>query len=88
MSILYVGNDLALLKFLQETLDEKVIRCPPGDTCETCRSFIQRISYDLILLDENQKLTDFIRSSKKNADTRVVIYSNQTFADVASAIRA
>jgi hypothetical protein len=86
MKILYIGNDLELLKYLQETLE--VIRCPPGDTCETCKSFITNISYELILLDESQELTDFIRSSKKNADTRVVIYSNQSFADVADAIRA
>jgi hypothetical protein len=86
MKILYVGNDLELLKYLQETLD--VVRCPPGDTCDTCRSFITNIRYDLILLDESQQeLIDFIRSVKVNKETPIVVYSGGEYGGVVCAIQ-
>ena len=85
MNILYVGNDLELLKFLHETLEAKVVRCPPSSTC---RSFIKGINYALILLDDSEKgLTDFIRSVEMHEQTPIVMVSNIRFEDVAEAVQ-
>ena len=84
MRILYVGNDLELLNFLHETLEAKVVRCPPSPMC---RSFIKGINYNLILLDESERdLTDFIRSAEINEKTPVA-YSSESFEDVLTAIK-
>src|SRR6266550_813035 len=84
MRILYVGNNLELLNFLQETLEAKVVRCPPSPMC---RSFIKGISYNLILLDESERdLTDFICSAEMNEKTPVVMYSSESPEEILSAI--
>src|SRR5882724_3486900 len=84
MRILYVGNNLELLNFLHETLEAKVVRCPPNPMC---RSFIKGINYDLILLDEGEReLTDFIHSAEINEKTPVV-YSSESFEDVLAVIK-
>ena len=81
MRILYVGNDLDLLKFLHEHLEPKVVRCPPSSTA---RSFIKEINYDLILLDESEReLTEFIRSVRKETP---VVYSSTDFQSVVEAV--
>jgi DNA-binding response OmpR family regulator len=47
--ILYVGNDLALQKYLQSELrDCQVVRCPDGSAL----TLIKEISYSLLLFDE------------------------------------
>ncbi len=85
MRILYVGNNLELLKFLHETLEAKVVRCPPSPMC---RSFIKGINYDLILLDESElDLTDFIQSAEMNEKTPVVVYSSNSFENTLAAIK-
>jgi DNA-binding response OmpR family regulator len=85
MRILYVGNDLALLRFLQVTLEAAVVRCPPSPTA--C-SFIKGINYSLILLDESERgLTGFIRSVEMHKQTPVVMVSNIRFEDIAEAVQ-
>lgn len=85
MRILYVGNDLELLKYLHETLEAKVVRCPPSPMC---RSFIKGINYDLILLDESERdLTDFIRSAEINETTPVIMYSSESPEEMLAAIK-
>ncbi len=85
MRILYVGNDLELLKFLHETFEAKVIRCPPSPMC---RSFIKGINYNLILLDESERdLTDFICSAEMNEKTPIVLYSSESPEDILAAIK-
>jgi hypothetical protein len=85
MRILYVGNDLELLKFLHETLEPKVVRCPPSPMC---RSFIKGINYDLILLEESEReLTDFIRSAEINEKTPIVVHSSDSPENILAAIK-
>jgi hypothetical protein len=60
----------------------------PDATAFMCRSLVQQIKYDLILLDESEKdLASFIRSEKINAETPVVVYSGGKHEDVVNAIR-
>src|SRR5258708_7830358 len=85
MRILYIGNNLELLNFLHETLEAKVVRCPPGPMC---RSFLKGINYNLILLDESeQELIDFIRSAEMNEKTPIVVYSSENPEEILAAIK-
>lgn len=84
MRILYVGNDLDLLKFSHETLEGKVVRCPPGSTA---RSFIKGINYNLFLLDESEReLVDFIRLVGMHEQTPIVMVSKLAFEEVVEAM--
>ena len=77
--ILYVGHDLSLLKFLQEILEDcHVVRCPDGSQA---KSFIERINYSLLLLDEKLpdttglKMASFIRSLEHRKLMPIIILS-------------
>lgn len=74
---LYVGNDLVLLKSLQDSLKEyEVIRCSHGSLA---RTLIREIGYSLLLLDKNlsdmtgEELKRFIRSVMIYQQTPVLI---------------
>jgi DNA-binding response OmpR family regulator len=81
--ILYVGNDLPLLKFLQNILEGcAVIRCPIGSGA---RLFITEIHYSLILLDEmlpdamGVELAHFTRSVKLHKQTPIILLSDNEY---------
>lgn len=75
--ILYAGNDLMLLRFLQyELKDCQIIRCPNG---AQARLFIEKIKYSLLLFDEElpdttgRELTEFARELPYRRRTPVII---------------
>ncbi|MGA9998342.1 MAG: hypothetical protein WBP93_23210 [Pyrinomonadaceae bacterium] len=78
--ILYVGNNLALLTFLNERLkhlDCHVVRCPGGSTS---RSLINNINYSLLLFDDElpdttgAELKRFTRSLAHRKQTPIIIF--------------
>lgn len=76
LSLLYAGNDLALLRFLQDELEDcRVVRCPNGSLA---RLFIAHINYAALLFDEalpdatGRELADFARTAAQRAETPVV----------------
>jgi DNA-binding response OmpR family regulator len=84
--ILYVGNDLMLLRFLQYTLEDcQVIRCPNGSQA---RLFIEKIKYALLLFDEvlldttGRELTKFARESARVEMTPSIIIKKSANCDV------
>lgn len=70
LRILYVGNDLALYKFLRDTLEMAVVRCV-GQW--EAKPLIRGIKYSAIVLDEsNRGLELFIRQVKAHKKTPVL----------------
>jgi hypothetical protein len=77
LSMLYAGNDLALLRFLQDELEDcQVVGCPNGSLA---RLFITHINYAVLLFDEalpdatGRELADFARTVAQRAETPVVV---------------
>lgn len=75
--ILYAGNDLALLQYLQDTLtDCQVVRCPNR---AQARLFIEKLNHSLLLFDEvlpdatGAELERFTHSLIKRGHTPVII---------------
>jgi DNA-binding response OmpR family regulator len=84
--ILYAGNDLSLLTFLQEILEDcQVIRCPNG---AQAKLFIAQIKYSLLLFDEvlpdamGRELTEFARESARIELTPSIILKKSANCDV------
>ncbi len=76
--ILYAGNDLALLKYLQDTIEDcQTVRCPDGSQA---RLFIDKIKYSLLVFDEvlpdctGAELTRFVRSLAHREKTPIIIF--------------
>lgn len=68
--ILYVGNDLTLYNYLQDTLDMKVVRCVGHSDAQL---LIKGIKYSAIVLDESAKdLEPFIRKLRNHKKTPVI----------------
>jgi DNA-binding response OmpR family regulator len=90
--ILYVGTELTLLKFLQDELkDCQIVRCPVGSIA---RTFIERIKYSLLLLDEELpdmtglELESFTRKLKHRERTPVIIVKDSdNFGSLISIIK-
>lgn len=88
---LYAGSNLALLQFLQSTLEDcAVVRCPDGSQA---RLFIEHIQYSLLLFDEElpdttgQELADFARQFSHKQHTPVlIIKKSDSFELLASTI--
>lgn len=79
LRILYVGNDLALYRFLEEALDIKVVRCVG---LSDAKLLIKGIEYSAIVLDESAKeLERFIRRTRKKIPIIVAQGSPETAAD-------
>jgi DNA-binding response OmpR family regulator len=83
--ILYAGNDLMLLQFLQYTLEGcQVIRCPNG---AQARLFIEKIKYSLLLFDEQlpdttgAELESFTRTLAQRHSTPIVIIRDSSDGD-------
>jgi CheY-like chemotaxis protein len=88
--VLYVGNDLALQKYLQSELgDCQIVRCPDGSAL----TLIKHISYSLLLFDAElpdmtgKELAQSVRLLEHRKQTPIIIckYSD-CFASVARAI--
>jgi DNA-binding response OmpR family regulator len=84
--ILYAGNDLSLLKFLREILEDcQMMRCPNG---AQARLFIKEIKYSLLLFDEQlpdatgRELTAFARESARIELTPSIIIKKSADYDV------
>jgi DNA-binding response OmpR family regulator len=84
--ILYAGNDLSLLKFLQEILEDcQIVRCPNG---AQAKLFIAQIKYSLLLFDEKlpdatgKELTEFARESARVEMTPSIIIKRSANYDV------
>jgi DNA-binding response OmpR family regulator len=84
--ILYAGNDLSLLKFLREILEDcQIIRCPNGSQA---RLFIAQIKYSCLLFDEELpdttggELTEFARESARRELTPSLIIKKAANYDV------
>jgi hypothetical protein len=70
LRILYVGNDLALLTYLQNHLEMKVVGCAGRSNAKL---LINGINYSAIVLDEsNGELELFIRGVKAHKKTPVL----------------
>lgn len=70
LRILYVGTDLALYRFLQDSLEMKIIRCV-GQSNSLL--LIRGIQYSAILLDEVERdLERSIRKIKLHKNTPIV----------------
>jgi DNA-binding response OmpR family regulator len=88
--MLYVGNDLALQKYLQSELgDCQVVRCPDG----SARTLIKEISYSLLLFDEvlpdmtGKELVQTVRSLEHRKKTPIIVCKPlECFASVTRAI--
>jgi CheY-like chemotaxis protein len=89
--ILYVGNDLALQKYLQSELgDCQVVRCPDGSAL----TLIKHISYSLLLFDEElpdmmgKELAQSVRSLEHREQTPIIVCrKSECCASVARAIK-
>jgi DNA-binding response OmpR family regulator len=90
--IFYVGQDLTLLKFLQDVLDDcAVIRCPIGSVA---RIFIaSEINYLLLLFDEQMpdmtvdELAGFVRTLAHREGTPVITFKpSDDFNSIVGAI--
>jgi DNA-binding response OmpR family regulator len=89
--ILYAGQNLALLKYLQDELkDCLIVRCA-GDS--TARAFIKSINYSLLLFDEvlpdamGRELAAFVGALANRAGTPVIIFKKtDNFEPLANAI--
>jgi DNA-binding response OmpR family regulator len=84
--ILYAGNDLSLLTFLQEILEDcYMVRCPNGSHA---RLFIEKIKYSLLLFDERlqdttgAELESFTRTLPHRERTPIIIYKPLVGFDV------
>lgn len=77
--ILYVGHDHSLSKFLRDKL--KIYQIIGGPNGSLARTFIDKISYSLLLFDENLSdttglmLASFTRSLKHRELTPIIILS-------------
>jgi hypothetical protein len=78
--VLYVGLDLALLKYLEDSLDDCwIVRAPAG--C-VARPLIEHLRYSLLLCDETlmdttaRELTAFVRALANREDTPLLIINN------------
>jgi DNA-binding response OmpR family regulator len=81
--ILYVGNDLNLLKLMQQILlNCQTIRCPIGSVAKL---FIEKIKYSLLLFDDKLpdstgiELAKFTRSMLQMRQTPIIILSEGKF---------
>jgi CheY-like chemotaxis protein len=84
--ILYAGNNLSLLKFLQEVLEDcQIVRCPNGSQA---RMFIKEIKYSFLLFDEElpdttgRELTEFAKKSARVELTPSMIIKRSAKYDV------
>jgi hypothetical protein len=75
--ILYTGLDIALLDYLEESLDDCwIVRAPAG---HVARLFIDKLNYSLLLFNEQlmdttgAELTRFVRSLAHRKHTPVII---------------
>jgi DNA-binding NtrC family response regulator len=90
-NILYVGHNLALLKYLQSNLrDCRVVRSP-GDS--TVRGLIKNINYSLLLFDEELpdttgvELAEYACSLERQPSTPfIIIKKGDSFESLAKAI--
>jgi CheY-like chemotaxis protein len=88
--ILYVGNDLALQKYLQSELgDCQIVRCPDGSALV----LIKQISYSLLLFDEvlpdmtGKELSQTVRLLEHRKQTPMIVWKySECFASVARVI--